>query len=113
MRKAPSRTLLEALWQAGAKVKAYDPKAMEEARRLYPGQTDLQFCKTRDEVLEGADGLVICTEWQHFRAPNFEQILRSLKSPIIFHGRNLSELQKLKQMGINYFGIGRGDSVTH
>ena len=61
MREAPSRTLLEALWQAGARVKAYDPKAMGEARRLCPRQTDLQLCKTRDEVLEGADGLVICT----------------------------------------------------
>jgi len=113
MREAPSRTLLEALWQAGARVKAYVPEAMEEARRLYPRQTDLQLCKTRDEVLEGADGLVICTEWQHFRAPNFEQILRSLKSTVIFDGRNLSEPQMLKQMGINYFGIGRGHSVTH
>jgi UDPglucose 6-dehydrogenase len=113
MREAPSRTLLEALWQAGAKVKAYDPEAMEEARRLYPGQTDLQLCKTWDEVLEGADGLEICAEWQHFRAPISKQFLRSLESPVIFDGRNLHEPQKLKQMGINYFGIGRGGSVTH
>jgi UDPglucose 6-dehydrogenase len=112
MREAPARTLLEALWQAGAQVQAYDPEAMEEARRLYPDQPALQLCQTRDEALEGADALIICTEWQHFRAPNFELLRESLKSPVIFDGRNLYDPQKLESIGITYFCIGRGASVS-
>lgn len=112
MREAPARTLLEALWQAGAQVQAYDPEAMEEARRLYPDQPALQLCQTRDEALEGADALIICTEWQHFRAPNFELVRESLKSPVIFDGRNLYDPQKLESIGITYFCIGRGASVS-
>ena len=111
MREAPSRILLEALWHAGARVQAYDPEAMEEARRLYPQQTDLQLCRTRDEALAGADALVICTEWQHFRAPDFDLILNTLNSPVIFDGRNLYEPQKLAEMGFTYYAIGRGASV--
>lgn len=111
MREAPARALLEALWQAGAQVQAYDPEAMGEALRLYPAQNALRLCRTRDEALVDADALVICTEWQHFRAPDFELILAALRSPVIFDGRNLYDPQKLEGMGITYFGIGRGASV--
>ena len=111
MREAPSRALLEALWAVGAQVQAYDPEAMDEARRLYPDQPALKLADSRDEALRGADALVICTEWQHFRAPDFERILQSLSSPVIFDGRNLYDPDKLAAMGFAYFGIGRGASI--
>ena len=111
IREAPSRALLEALWAAGARVQAYDPEAMDEAQRLYPDQPALKLADSRDEALRGADALVICTEWQHFRAPDFERILRSLSSPVIFDGRNLYDPDKLAAMGFAYFGIGRGASI--
>ena len=111
MREAPSRALMEALWAAGAQVQAYDPEAMDEARRLYPDQPALKLADSRDEALRGADALVICTEWQHFRAPDFERILQSLSSPVIFDGRNLYDPDKLASMGFAYFGIGRGASI--
>lgn len=103
---------MESLWAAGAQVQAYDPEAMDEARRLYPDQPALKLADSRDEVLQGADALVICTEWQHFRAPDFELILDILNSPVIFDGRNLYDPHKLAEMGFNYYAIGRGASVT-
>ncbi len=114
MREAPSRSLMEALWAVGARVQAYDPEAMDEAQRLYPEQVesgDLTLVDTRDEALEGADALVICTEWQHFRAPDFEQILAQLNNALVFDGRNLYDPQKMAAMGYTYYAIGRGESV--
>ncbi len=111
MREAPSRTLMEALWNAGAKVQAYDPEAMDEARRIYGERPELSLHESRDAVLEGADGLVICTEWQHFRAPDFGLLKRTLANPVIFDGRNLYDPEKLANQGFTYFGIGRGASV--
>ena len=112
MREAPSLALMETLWAADAKVQAYDPEAMDEARRLYPDQPSLKLADSRDEVLQGADALVICTEWQHFRAPDFGLILDTLNSPVIFDGRNLYDPHKLAEMGFTYYAIGRGASVT-
>lgn len=111
MREASSRVLMEALWAAGAAVQAYDPEAMPETRRLYPDQNQLTLMDSPDDVLHEADALVICTEWQHFRAPDFEQVKSSLKQPVIFDGRNLYEPAKLAEMGFHYYAIGRGASV--
>jgi UDPglucose 6-dehydrogenase len=111
MREASSRTLMESLWNAGAKVRAYDPEAMEEARRLYKKQNDLEFCKTAYDATKGADALVVVTEWQEFRSPDFDLIKQKLMEPIIFDGRNLYDPNVLETFGITYYGIGRGQSV--
>lgn len=112
MREAPARVLMEALWAAGARVQAYDPEAMEVARGLYPDQTGLQLVNSRDEALTGADALVICTEWQSFRVPDFDCMRATLRQPVIFDGRNLYDPKQLRKLGFRYFGIGRGDSVN-
>ena len=80
MREAPSRVIMEALWAEGARVQAYDPEAMEEAQRIYGDREDLALCGTEEEALEGADALVIFTEWQAFRAPDFELVRDKLKA---------------------------------
>jgi UDPglucose 6-dehydrogenase len=108
MREAASRVLMESLWTAGAKVRAYDPVAMPECRRLYGGRPDLILCKTGPEVLEGADALAIVTEWQEFRSPDFDAIKRALRTPVIFDGRNLYEPAHMEQLGFSYYAIGRG-----
>jgi UDPglucose 6-dehydrogenase len=108
MREAPSRVLIEALWSAGAKVRAYDPVAMPEARRIYGERADLILCKTSPEALNGADGLAIVTEWQEFRSPDFDSIRATLKTPVIFDGRNLYEPSQMARAGFSYYAIGRG-----
>jgi len=108
MREAPSRTLMEALWQAGASVRAYDPEAMSEAQRIYGERHDLVLCKTRDEALQGADALAVVTEWKVFRSPDFAQLAGKLASRAIFDGRNLYDPARVEAAGIAYFGIGRG-----
>jgi len=111
MREAPSRVLMQALWDAGAAVRAYDPKAIEETRRLYPDQAGLELCDSSLDALIGADALVVMTEWQEFRSPDFDIIAKELSSPVIFDGRNLYDPDYLKLSGIEYFGVGRGKSV--
>ena len=110
MREAPSRVLMEALWDAGAKVQAYDPAAMEETQRIYGQQALLQLCGTKEAALQNADVLVIMTEWRQFKAPDFELIKQSLKQPVIFDGRNLFDPLRMHDKGIEYHGIGRGES---
>jgi UDPglucose 6-dehydrogenase len=110
MREAPSRVLMESLWQAGASVRAYDPEAMAEAGRLYPGNGALTLCDTADGALEGADALVIITEWQEFRSPDFDLIKQKLSEPVIFDGRNLYDPKFLEAQGLVYYGVGRGRS---
>jgi UDPglucose 6-dehydrogenase len=100
MREAPSRVLMEALWDAGARVRAYDPEAMEEARRIYPDQDGLELCDSAYETLEGADALAIVTEWQEFRSPDFDQIKSMLAEPVIFDGRNIYEPELLRTLGL-------------
>ncbi len=112
MREAPSRRLMEALWQAGVHVRAYDPIAMHEAGRLYPGRSDLELVKSAEVALEGADALAIVTEWQEFRSPDFDMLRTKLKHPVIFDGRNLYDPSFVKQFGLTYYGIGRGASVA-
>ena len=108
MRAAPSRVVMEALWEAGANVRAYDPEAMQEAARIYPDKDGLELCETAYGALDGADALVIITEWQEFRSPDFDQVKESLTDPVIFDGRNLYEPALLDTMGITYYAIGRG-----
>jgi UDPglucose 6-dehydrogenase len=112
MREAPSRRLLEQLWTAGAKVRAYDPEAGAEARRLYGERTDLVLCDDVYAVFEGgADALVIVTEWKAFWSPDFGRVRKSLRTPVIFDGRNIYEPRAVEAAGIAYYGIGRGRSV--
>jgi len=111
MREAPSRRLLEQLWAAGAKVRAYDPEALLEASRIYGERTDLVLCDDMYATLEGADALVIVTEWKAFWSPDFARIRACLSSPAIFDGRNIYEPRAVEAAGIAYYGIGRGRSV--
>jgi UDPglucose 6-dehydrogenase len=108
MREAASRVLMEALWAAGARVQAYDPEAMEEAQRLYGDRDDLMLCGTKEAALRDADALIVITEWQAFRAPDFELLREKLKAPVIFDGRNLYEPARLARRGFAYYAIGRG-----
>ena len=107
MRAAPSRTLMEALWHAGAKVQGYDPVAMDETRRIYGERGDLLLAKSATEALAGADVLAIVTEWQEFRSPDFDDIKAKLKFPVIFDGRNLYDPAFVSQFGLKYLAIGR------
>lgn len=107
MREAPSRTLMEALWSEGAKVRAYDPEAMAEAQRIYGARSDLTLCSSPTEALEDADALVLCTEWHLFRSPDLERIRQSLKEPVVFDGRNIYDPRLLTAAGLRYHGIGR------
>jgi UDPglucose 6-dehydrogenase len=111
MREASSRVLMEALWAEGAAVRAFDPVAMEEAGRIYGERVDLALCESPEAALQGADALVIVTEWNVFRSPNFDFIKSQLSRPAIFDGRNLYDPQRLKGLGFDYFAIGRGDSI--
>ncbi|MBV4495442.1 UDP-glucose/GDP-mannose dehydrogenase family protein [Pseudomonas sp. SWRI12] len=110
MRDAPSRTLLESLWAAGASVRAYDPEAMQQTQLLYPDETRLMLMGTPESVLPGADALVICTEWQPFKAPDFDLLRQRLKAPVIFDGRNLFDPERMADKGFTYFPMGRGQS---
>lgn len=112
MREASSRVLMEALWQAGATIQAFDPEAMHETQRIYGHRDDLQLMGTKEAALLGTDALIICTEWQNFRAPDFDVIKASLKQPVIFDGRNLYDPERLANRGFVYYGIGRGASLA-
>ena len=107
MREAPSRVLMEALWDAGARVQAYDPVAKEECRRIYGERDDLLLVERSEDALDHADALVVVTEWQQFRSPDFDMILNRLKKPVIFDGRNIFDPKRLKSLGITYYSIGR------
>jgi len=108
MRAAPSRVLLEALWAEGAAVRAYDPVAMPETRRIYGERADLTLCGSSAEALIGAEALAIVTEWQEFRSPDFDALKASLKEPVIFDGRNLYDPSQMARLGFSYYAIGRG-----
>ena len=107
MREAPSRVLIERLWQAGVVVRAYDPAARDSARRIYGDRADLVLCDSRDEALAGADALAVVTEWAEFWSPDFRTIKRNLRAPAIFDGRNLYDPGMLREMGFHHFPIGR------
>jgi UDPglucose 6-dehydrogenase len=112
MRDAPSRVLMKALWQAGAHVRAYDPEAMNETRRLYPDGHGLTLCNSALEAVTGADALAIVTEWQEFRSPDFQMLKEQLRDGVIFDGRNLYDPHMVESLGLAYYGVGRGRSVS-
>jgi UDPglucose 6-dehydrogenase len=107
MREAPSRYLISDLFEAGATVTAYDPVSMEEAKRIYGEEHRLSYAAKPLDALDGADGLIIVTEWKEFRSIDFEVIKGRLKTPIIFDGRNLYNPALVREAGIEYFAIGR------
>lgn len=112
MREAPSRNLMQAIWNAGGKVQAYDPEAMQETARIFGDRSDLMLVKTRNDAVLGADALVICTEWKTFRTVDFKWLKSELKSPIVIDGRNLYVPAELKEVGLSYYAVGRGDSLA-
>ena len=109
MREAPAIDLIEGLLAAGAKVQAHDPEAMENARGMFGDRITLT--EEHYEALEGADALCICTEWSVYRRPDFKQLANTLKSPLIFDGRNLFEPHRLSKRGFTYYAVGRGDRL--
>src|SRR5690606_7951993 len=111
MRAASSRRLLEQLWEAGVRVRAYDPEAREEAHRIYGQRDDLALCSSDEDALQDADALAVVTEWKQFRSPDFAALRRSLRDAVIFDGRNLYEPAEVEAAGIAYWGIGRGRSI--
>jgi UDPglucose 6-dehydrogenase len=108
MREASSRVFLDMIWEAGAKVRAFDPEAMDETKRIYGKRDDLILCNSPEEALKSADALAILTEWNVFRSPDFELIKKELNNPLIFDGRNLYDPDKMQELGIRYYAIGRG-----
>jgi len=111
MRAAPSRVLMEALWREGARVRAHDPEAMDEARRIYGERDDLALCESPEAALEGADMLAIVTEWPVFRSPDLDEMKAKLAAPVVFDGRNLYDPDLMSRLGFIYYGVGRGASV--
>lgn len=107
MREAPSRVLIESLWSSGARVQAFDPEAMAEAQRIYGNRDDFFLCGTKESALKGANALVIVTEWQAFRAPDFEAVKQLLLEPLIFDGRNIYDPNRMHAKGIRYYSVGR------
>ncbi|MDN6298392.1 MAG: UDP-glucose/GDP-mannose dehydrogenase family protein [Halomonas sp.] len=111
MREAPSRELMEALWQAGARVQAFDPEAMAECRRLYGERDDLVLTFDRIQAIKGADALVICTEWKAFRSVDLAWLADELSARLVVDGRNLFDLNSATRAGLRYIGVGRNNLV--
>ena len=107
MREAPSRVIVAELLKRGAQVTAHDPVAMDEARRVFAGVQRLDFAATPAEALEGADALVVVTEWKAFRSPDFDRMRALLRHPVVFDGRNLFDPDRMQALGFEYFPIGR------
>jgi UDPglucose 6-dehydrogenase len=111
MREASSRTLLKLLWEAGAKVRAFDPEAGHEAQRIFGERPDFVLCEHAPDALRGADALVVVTEWKQFRSPDFAKLRVALKDAVVFDGRNLYDPAEIEAAGVAYYGIGRGRSI--
>ncbi len=111
MRAASSRRLLQQLWSAGARVRAFDPEAHAEARIIFGERDDLVLCDSADEALDGANALAVVTEWKQFRTPDFKRFREALADAVIFDGRNLYDPETAAASGIAYYGIGRGLSI--
>ena len=112
MREASSRRLLAQLWEAGAAVRAYDPEARAEAGRIFGERDDLVLCDAAAQALEGADALIVVTEWKQFRSPDFAMLKAALGDGVVFDGRNLYHPDEVEAAGLAYYGIGRGRSVA-
>ena len=113
MREASSRRLMEALWQSGAKVQAFDPAAADEARRIYGERQDLVLADEAMGALEGADALIIMTEWTEFRSPDFTAIRAALREPALFDGRNMFDPRIVNAAGLDYYSIGRRPALAN
>ena len=107
MREAPARTIIAALARRGARVTAYDPIAMDEAKRALGPLPYVDYATSPLAACEGADGLIVVTEWKEFRSPDFDALQRALKEPLIFDGRNLYEPALVRAAGLEHFAIGR------
>jgi UDPglucose 6-dehydrogenase len=107
MREAPSRVIVAELLKCGASVRAYDPVAREEARRVFGNTPGLSIVDRAADALPGADALLIVTEWKEFKSPDFDALKTQLKQPVVFDGRNLYEPALMKSLGIEYSGVGR------
>ncbi|HNV70542.1 MAG TPA: UDP binding domain-containing protein, partial [Candidatus Ozemobacteraceae bacterium] len=105
MREAPAIVIIEHLLKAGAKVQAYDPEAMHEAKKVFGDR--ISYAKRSYDALNGADALVVVTEWNEFRRPDFDRIKTTLKRPLVIDGRNLYDPKKMKSLGFEYDSIGR------
>jgi UDPglucose 6-dehydrogenase len=107
IREAPSIDIVDRLLKAGAQVQAFDPIAAEHAKARFEGNRAIQFCESPYAALEEVDALCIVTEWKQFREPNFEKMKQFMKSAVIFDGRNLYSPEEMKQIGFNYYSVGR------
>jgi UDPglucose 6-dehydrogenase len=107
MREASSRVLVAELLSRGATVSVYDPVAMNEARRVFGVEPRIGYAESREAALEGADALAIVTEWKEFRSPDFAALVASMKTPVIFDGRNLYDPAFVREAGVEYHPIGR------
>ncbi len=113
MREAPSLVLIDDLTKRGAKIAAFDPVAMAEAKHLLSGNASLRFAESANDALVGADALAIVTEWKTFRAPDFSTMKAALKAPVVFDGRNLYEPASMRELGFEYYPIGRAQATPH
>ena len=111
MRAAPSRTIIDMLTKDGAKIRAYDPVCAEEAKRIFGENGPVKLCRNAYEAADGADALVIVTEWKEFRSPDFDRLKQILKSPLVFDGRNIYDPSMLGRFGFTYYAIGRGKAL--
>lgn len=111
MRDAPSINVIESLTQMGAKIQAFDPEAMYEAKKLFPNNPLVSYAQTPEEALEGVNALIILTEWRIFKSPDFAKLKEAISDKVIFDGRNIYDPALMKEMGIEYYGIGRGSSL--
>jgi UDPglucose 6-dehydrogenase len=111
IREAPAMYVIEDLLKLGAKVKAFDPEGMPNMKGIFGDR--ITFCENQYEAIEGADALVIATEWSVFRAPDFDKMKTTLKNPVIFDGRNLFDLESIQARGFDYISIGRKEMLQH
>ena len=112
MREAPSLVLIDFLLSQGARVRAYDPVAMERCRAVLGDREGIEYAADADEAVDGADALVVVTEWPQFRSPDFKKLRDQLKKPVVFDGRNLYSPDVMREKGFRYFGVGRGERLA-
>jgi UDPglucose 6-dehydrogenase len=107
MREAPSRVVINGLLARGASVNVYDPVALKEAKLVFAKEPAVHLAPSTTAALDGADALIIVTEWKEFRSPDFDDMKRRLKAPIVFDGRNLYDPVLMREAGFEYFSVGR------
>jgi len=112
MREAPSIVIIDLLIQMGAKISAYDPEATDNAKIIYIEESNIEFCNSKEDAIKDSDALIIATEWKEFTSPDFLEIKKLLKEPVIFDGRNIFNQEELNELGFSYYGIGRGKKIS-